>query len=353
MNEAAASPADYSEVLADYLLTHSEQSLYRASLLSQTCIENGLGPEDLIALHFEGLERALEGRSYRERAQASGDAQQFLLDVMIAYGVKFKEYLELKLSETLRDAEARAVRERERMQELERLQREKSEILAVIAHELRTPLTVARGSIEMVLRSLDVEQAREVSLPALLGDARDALDRLSRLTGDLVEASRGEMAPLELEPLDLVSVVAQACSWARPAAISKNVSLDLQTPDAKVLAHANTDALLSTFGNLLSNAIRYTPAGGHVDVRLGIQGGWVAISVEDTGIGITPEALARIFEKFYRAPEAQRLEPRGLGLGLSLVRQMAEAHGGQVEVESEPGRGSNFRVLLPAAPPAL
>src|SRR5579859_5530569 len=93
------SPSDYGEVLGSYMRTHSEEALYRASRLSQVCIESGLGPEDIIALHFEALDPLLNSLPYREQARANGDAQQFLLEVMIAYGVKYKEYLELKLSE--------------------------------------------------------------------------------------------------------------------------------------------------------------------------------------------------------------------------------------------------------------
>src|SRR5437763_211051 len=114
------SVADYEGILDTYLRLHSEDALYQASVLSQACIESGLGPEDIIALHFDALSQLLKGRSYYDQARASGDAQQFLLEIMIAYGVKFKEFLELKLQETLRDAESRAGRERERAMEAER-----------------------------------------------------------------------------------------------------------------------------------------------------------------------------------------------------------------------------------------
>src|SRR5947209_7273520 len=230
-------------MLATYLHAHDEEALYRASLLSRTCIESGLGPEDLIALHFEALERATEGLSYREHARASADAQQFLLEVMIAYGVQFKEYLELKLAETLRDAEARAARERERAQEAERLDREKEDILAVISHELSSPLTAAVGNIDLAARSLSRGTLDVV--PRYLGTAQEALERLSRLSADLVESSRGEPQDLDLSAQELHPLIAKACAWAYPSALSKGIELVHETGEAPMMVRANADALLS------------------------------------------------------------------------------------------------------------
>lgn len=346
-----ASPADYGGVLAAYVQTHSEEALYRASRLSQVCIEAGLGPEDIIALHFEALDPVLSTLGYRDQARAHGDAQQFLLEVMIAYGVKYKEYLELKLSETLRDAGTRAARDRERLVEADRLQREKDEILGVIAHELRTPITAVRGNLELASHVLGRGEVAPV--PRYLDQAREALERLSRLSADLVEASRGGAPHIELAPHDLQPIVAQACDWARPAAASKGVTLCYDHQGAPVTVQANTDALLSALGNLLSNAVRYTPAGGQVQVASGSEAAEAWVEMRDTGIGMAPEVLARVFEKFYRGPEARTLEATGLGLGLALVQQMVLAHGGHVEVASTVGQGSMFHVLLPLPQPQM
>ena len=149
-----------------------------------------------------------------------------LLEVMIAYGVKYKEFLELKLSESLRDADARAVRERERAAEAERLQREKDEILGVIAHELRTPITAAQGNIDLASRVLGRGEVGPV--PQFLASAREALERLSRLSADLVEASRAGAPRIELaRRATWGSIVVQACDWARPAAASKGIRAHL------------------------------------------------------------------------------------------------------------------------------
>ena len=142
-------------------------------------------------------------------------------------------------------------------------------------------------------------------------------------------------------------VVEQACQWAQVAAQNKGVELRSAVADADVRVLGNADALLSVVGNLLSNAVRYTPPGGRVSVRLGGDATTVWLEVEDTGIGIAPEARERIFDKFWRAPDARGLDVRGLGLGLALVKQMTEAHDGRVTVVSTPGQGSTFRVELP------
>lgn len=209
MTSRAAVPTDaYAEALAEYCRDRSEAALYRASLLSQEFVEGGLGPEDIIGLHCESLDAILADRPAREQVLATGDAHQFLLEIMIAYGVKYKEFLELRLSQTLREAEARAARERDRIQEAERIGREKDEILAVIAHELRTPIPAARGSVDLAVRSLN--RGRMDRVEPLLGTTRQALDRLSRLTGDLVEASRGHPPALEQRLQELDKIVEQA-----------------------------------------------------------------------------------------------------------------------------------------------
>jgi signal transduction histidine kinase len=342
----AAGPEAYGQILSEYLQTRGEEALYHVSLLSQAFIESGLGPEDIIALHFESLDTITARYSHREQVRASGDAQQFLLEVMIAYGVKFKEYLELKLREGLRDAEAQAAQERARALDAERVGRQKDDILRVIAHELRTPLAAVQGNLDYARRL--ITQGRVERLPALIETASEALDRLSRLSADLVEASRGQMPTLRFARRELNQILAQACAWAESTAAANQVAL-IHEPGEALFVRADGDALLSVFGNLLSNAIRYTPPGGRVSVRSGANDGWAWTEVDDTGIGMSPEVQARVFEKFYRAPEARSVEGRGLGLGLSLVLQMVQAHEGQIEIKSGEGRGSTFRVHLPLA----
>ncbi|HEX8917618.1 MAG TPA: ATP-binding protein [Chloroflexota bacterium] len=341
------SAADYERILEAYLRFHSEDALYQASVLSQACIESGLGPEDIIALHFDALAELLKSRSHHDQARATGDAQQFLLEVMITYGVKFKEFLELKLRETMRDAESRAARERERAVEAERLQREKDEILAAIAHELRTPITTVKGNLDMVTRSLNKGSTKPVG--EYIRHAREAIDRLSRLSADLVEASRGDLPPLAVKRLDLTVVLDQAVRWVLPAASAKGIKVQVPSGSEPLWAMGDADGLLTVFGNLLSNAVRYTNAGGTVSVLSDTHGDTLSITIQDTGIGMSPDTQARIFDKFFRAPEARIMEAKGLGLGLSLVQHMVQAHGGRIEVQSAIAQGSKFTVVLPLA----
>jgi signal transduction histidine kinase len=330
--EPVANPLDrYGQVLAEYLKSPGEQALYDASLVSQDLVHQGVGPEEIVALHMEALEQELEGVTPREQARCVGHAHQFLLEVMIAYGLTYREYLELKVRE--RDSvAAQAVQER-------------TELLATVAHEMRTPLTAALGTIDLARR--DLVSGRTDRVVPWLGTARDALHRLSRLTADIARASVGEPPVLTPAPHDLCEVVAEACAWAEAAAAEKGLTLvrDNTLPSVPVVGDA--DALLSVLGNLLANAIRYTPTGGRITISCAANDGQAWITVSDTGIGMTPEVRERIFEKFYRSREARSVEAQGLGLGLALVQELIEAHGGCVEVESAPGQGSTFRVVLP------
>jgi signal transduction histidine kinase len=233
--------------------------------------------------------------------------------------------------------------------------------------------------VDLAVRSLS--RGNVERLPPLLSSTREALDRLSRLTANLVEASRGETPQVSRTPQDLVQLIAQACRWARAAAVSKGLSLEWEREPAHLWVPGDADALLSVLGNLLSNAIRYTHAGA-VRVRHGtyvsaaalapaesaqdpeaLSSGppagndapesaahWAWVEVADTGVGMLSEVRERIFEKFFRAADTRSSGGQGLGLGLSLVEQLVRAHQGRVEVESAPGRGSTFRVWLPALP---
>src|SRR5215212_5272690 len=330
--ETVANPLDrYGQVLAEYLKSPGEQALYEASLVSQDLVHHGVGPEEIVALHMEALDQTLEGFTPREQARCVGHAHQFLLEVMIVYGLTYREYLEMKVRE--RDSvAAEAVQER-------------TELLATVAHEMRTPLTAALGTIDLARR--DLVSGRTDRVVPWLGTAHDALHRLSRLTADIARASVGEPPVLTPAPHDLCEVVAEACAWAEAAAAEKGLTLvrDNTLPSVPVIGDA--DALLSVLGNLLANAIRYTPTGGRITISCAANDGQAWITVSDTGIGMTPEVRERIFEKFYRSREARSVEAQGLGLGLALVQELVEAHGGRVEVESAPGQGSTFRVVLP------
>lgn len=338
----------YGAILLEYCTTHEEEALYQASILSEDFIRAGTGPDEIVACHFDAVQRLLASEDLppANRVRAMADAHQFLLEVMIIYGAKYREYLDLKLDEAMRTAEMRLAFERQRAEDAERAQEEKLEILAGIAHELSTPITIAKGNVSVADRMLRV--GNTLGVPPLLGEASSALDRLSYLTGQLVSASQDEAPNIEMEPLNLLEVASKAARWAAPAAKEQSLNLEQDFDDGKVFIEGNGDALLTVFANLLSNAIRYTPPGGNVAIRCHNGADEVLFEVSDTGIGMTDEVKSRIFEKFYRGPESRKLSGSGLGMGLVIAQRLIEAHHARLEVESTPGTGSTFRVHFPA-----
>jgi signal transduction histidine kinase len=335
----------YAAALAEYLTTRGEAALYQASLLSQRFVEQGVGPEEIVALHAEAFHHAAVGLNYREQARAAGDGLQFLLEAMIAHGVQYQAAMEARL----RAQADHAAAERARADQAERLVDEKSDVLTVVAHELRTPLTGAKGNVDLAARL--VEQGRPETLPLLLARTQDAIAHLSRLTRDLLDAGRGREPEIERRPVDLDDVLAKASAWVIELAAEKGVVLSYAPASAPVVVLGDADALQRVAANLLSNAVRYTMAGGRVAVSCAATSTAAIVEVVDTGIGIPQEQHGRIFEKFYRSPDAHRLDTHGLGLGLAIVQRVVAAHGGRVQVESAPGAGSTFRVTLPRHAP--
>jgi two-component system OmpR family sensor kinase len=296
-------------------------------------------------MHGEALAAATAKLAYREQARAASDGLHFLLEVMIAYGLQYREHIDLRVASQQREAEARAVAAQARVEEAERSLREKGDVLAEVAHELRTPLTAAKGNLDLLKRHVERGQFDRVTHYA--DTAIEAMARLLRLTANLDAASRDEPVVVKARPIDLCEVIRRANEWAASTATEKGGRVVQEEPGEPLMVQGDEDALLSVVGNLLSNAIRYTPAGGRVTARCRPDGAWAVVEVTDTGIGIAPEDQARVFEKFFRAGAARAAEPRGLGLGLALVDRLVRAHGGRVELRSAPGQGSTFRVLLP------
>jgi signal transduction histidine kinase len=211
-----------------------------------------------------------------------------------------------------------------------------------VSHDLRTPLTRLRGTAEMALAAPpDTERYREA-----LADCVEESDRVLVMLNTLMDISEAESGALQLgrEPLRLADVVARAVALYRDVADAKGVALFIDVPDDGVVT-ADRTRLEQVAANLLDNAVKYTPAGGRVDVRARIEGGTAQLVVRDTGPGIPADELPRIFDRLFRG-DSSRAE-RGLGLGLSLVKAIVEAHGGTVSVASELGRGTTVTVSLP------
>ncbi len=214
-----------------------------------------------------------------------------------------------------------------------------------VSHELRTPITAIRGQLEVALFTAnDVDQYREAILNAL-----QDVDRLSQIVRALLLLSQAESGQLALQKkrLDMCVLVQDIVDQFQIPAEEGQVRLvaDLPSQCEAVLDRVQIERLVS---NLLSNAIKFTPTGGSVRVGLTSQDGQLRLEVKDTGRGIAPEHLPRIFERFYRTPDSPPAAEKGLGLGLSFVAWIVKAHEGTIEVHSTPGEGTCFSILLPA-----
>jgi two-component system phosphate regulon sensor histidine kinase PhoR len=233
---------------------------------------------------------------------------------------------------------------------LRRLETVRRDFVANVSHEIKTPLAAMLGLVETLID--DEAMAPDVRA-RFLGKLRDHVHRLADLATDLLHLSRAETEPITVrEAVDLDGACTAAIDRFAAAARAKGVAITHE-PSAngrRLECLCDPTALVQILDNLVDNAVKYTPAGGRVELRTGRRDGRVAVEVSDTGIGIEPSEQARVFERFYRVDKARSRDVPGTGLGLSIVKHLVEAHGGAVELESWPGRGSTFRVLLP--PPA-
>jgi signal transduction histidine kinase len=225
------------------------------------------------------------------------------------------------------------------------------ELVASVSHELRTPIATMRATIESA-RSGQAEGALPPPLRHDLEVVEGEVLRLQRLIDDLFALSQLEVGGLALncQPADVIPVVQRMLGALAPLAWnSGRVELVPKLPDGPLQAHVDVDRLQQALANLLRNAIRHTPPGGIVAVVVHEEPNSVAIEVHDTGEGIDPEDLPQIWERFYRSDSSRASDRGGAGLGLALVKEMTEAMGGSVSVESEVGQGSRFTVQFPKA----
>jgi two-component system CheB/CheR fusion protein len=230
--------------------------------------------------------------------------------------------------------------------EAERANRAKDLFLATLSHELRTPLSTMLMSAQL-LKRLSTEDKRVERASASIERATQAQ---SKLIDDLLDVSRVVSGKLLLDfgPVEFDAVVRSAVDIAQPAAQAKSLELELVVVGATDAVYGDELRLQQVVNNLIANAIRFTPHGGRVAVRLEQAGEHVRLTVADTGIGIRPEVLPYLFNRFVQADSSVTRSHGGLGLGLSIVRHLVEAHGGSVQAESPgEGRGATFRVTLP------
>ncbi len=233
--------------------------------------------------------------------------------------------------------------------ELTRVADMRRDFVANVSHELKTPLAAIRGYAETLRDgALDEAETARRFTDRLLWQCR----RLQALLDDLLTLSRLESIGQTMargDAVDLSALAQRAVEMLAATAREKRVRMEIGEEPPLPRIKGDADGLERLLVNLLDNAIKYNRPGGEVRLRLAVDDGRVVIAVSDTGIGIPPEALGRIFERFYRVDKGRAREEGGTGLGLAIVKHLAQSHGGSVEVESRMGRGTTFRVLLPLA----
>lgn len=268
--------------------------------------------------------------------------------VFVRFGELIRRY------DRSRDAERSARREAEVAQrllsfqnrQLRDLDKLKDEFVSSVSHELRTPLTSIAGYVEL-LREDEPSEAKREYLSIIERNA----GRLIDLVSDILFAARlqdGRLV-LDLHLVDVNELVLQAVAEARPRAAQAQVELSVRS-DGPALVEGESARLAQLLDNLISNAIKFTPPGGDVEVALARSNGLLRIDVSDTGIGVSPEESERLFDRFFRSQGALEREIQGTGLGLYISRAIVEAHGGRIGVSSQEGQGATFVVELPCLP---
>ena len=214
-----------------------------------------------------------------------------------------------------------------------------------VAHDLRTPLTRLRGAAEMALQqNANLDSARE-ALADCMEESERVLSMLNTLM-DIAEAESGTMQ-LRRESVDLCHLVREVVEMYEYVAEEKGITVTVDLPQP-CQAMVDPNRMRQAFGNLLDNAIKYTPAGGKVTISIGAGPGEAVVQIRDTGVGIPEAEQSKIWDRLYRGDKSR--SQRGLGLGLSVVKAVVQAHGGQVSVSSKPGEGAEFTVTLGTAP---
>jgi signal transduction histidine kinase len=251
------------------------------------------------------------------------------------------------LRERLAQTEGRQIAEglNARLDALSGTEKEQQQFIADVSHELRTPLTVLRGTLEVALEEdRPAEEYREA-----IGNALLEIRHLARISQNILFLARGESGrvTLSFSNQDLARFVAEVTRELQPAATDHDLDLSVDVPAAPVVAFVDPGRMQQVLHNLIENAMRYTPPGGSVRVRLTTIPTEARIEVSDTGVGIPEADLPFVFERFFRSDRARRAYTGGSGLGLSIVRWIVEAHKGQVEISSVLDRGTTVTVRLP------
>lgn len=230
-------------------------------------------------------------------------------------------------------------------QDLARASQLRRQMTADIAHELRTPLSLIMGYTE------GLSDGKLQPAPETFAIMHDEAQRLNRLVEDLRTLSLAEAGelPLMRQPLAPQALLEHVALAYAARAENQNISLQVQTSPDLPSVNVDRDRMAQVLGNLISNALRYTPAGGQINLAAQTSAGKVLLSVQDTGVGIAVEDLPHVFDRFYRGDKSRSRQEGESGLGLAIARSLVEMHGGTITVASTPGQGATFTITLPAA----
>ena len=265
--------------------------------------------------------------------------------VLLAVGLVAALRREQIANHRIAELEARVASSEDAAQAADRV---KDAFLATLSHELRTPLNATLGWVQLLRRRMGNPAERDRALDVIERNTRAQV----QVVGDLLDVSRLITGQLRLAsaPVALGIPVRQACESLGLAAAAKQLILELHTDTSEVIVEGDAARLQQAFWNLLANAIKFTPPGGRVDVFVQSVGGAAEVAIVDTGIGIPPELLPRLFRRFHQGDSSPSRRFGGLGLGLAIVRHLIELHGGSVGARSPgPNRGATFVVTLPLA----
>jgi signal transduction histidine kinase len=255
---------------------------------------------------------------------------------------------DLRFAETVADRAAVAIENAWAFEEARTANRLKDDFLAILSHELRTPLNAMLGYTRMLKNGSLPDEKRDTALAVMERNGT----MLAQILEDLLDVSRivsGKMR-LDVRPVDLRQVINDAMATVRPAADAKGISLAARVDAAALMLNGDRDRLQQVLWNLLNNAVKFTPAGGRITVAARQRPHGIDVSVTDTGRGIASELLPHVFERFTQGDTRLGREHRGLGLGLSIARNIVEMHGGTISAESEgEGKGAVFRFTLPSS----
>ncbi|MEE9594216.1 MAG: HAMP domain-containing sensor histidine kinase, partial [Candidatus Hydrothermarchaeales archaeon] len=230
-------------------------------------------------------------------------------------------------------------------EELKSLDELKTNVISNVSHELRTPITIAKGSLDLL--TTEDEPSARINL---IGMAKDALMRQNRTVGDLMEAARmeeGGEASLSLEEVELNSAITLVAEEFKAMAMEQEQKLEVRLPRGSLVIRADFERLRHVLRNLVGNALKFTDKGGKVTVVATHKKDIAKVCVSDTGIGIPKNKQDKIFDRFYQVDSSGTRRYGGTGMGLAIVKEIIEAHGGEITVESKVGKGSRFCFTLP------